>query len=95
MTTLQQSQPPIICYEIWEYKNETLGSLVDFKPWWKAKQDFLYSYDLKGREAHYFIVTDDGSLTKADAIAFAKAVHDKKVRRIHIDLLPCQPRPIK
>jgi hypothetical protein len=91
MTTLQQTHPPVLCYEIWEYDNETLGSLIDWKPWWQAKQDYEICYDIQGKAAHFVLVTHDLSIHRSEAIAFAKAVYENKVRHTLVDLIPCNP----
>jgi len=95
MTTLQQSQPPIFVYEVWRNEENLRGSIIDDRPFWKAKQDHECVYDVKGREAHYLIVSDDRSITRAEAISFAQAVHTGKVSRLRVDLMPCQPKPKK
>jgi len=93
MTTLTQNQPPIFVYEVWRNEENLRGSIVDDRPFWKAQRDHECVYDLKGREAHYLIVSDDRSITREEAISFAKAVHEGKVSRLRVDLTPCsQPR---
>lgn len=89
LTTLQQTHPPILCYEIWEYDNEILGSLIDWKPWFQAIRDYEINFDLRGKEAHFILVSHDGSITRKEAIEFARAIHEKKYRTIHVELEPC------
>lgn len=91
MTTLQQTHPPILVYEVWRNEENLRGSLIDNRPFWKATQDHECVYDLKGQEAHYLIVSDDRSITRAEAISFAQALHEDKVSRLRIDLMPCNP----
>ena len=91
MTALQQTQPPVLCYEIWEYNHEIRGSIIDHIPYWKCKDRYAYHYDVKGQAAHYYIVSNDGSIGRSEAIAFAKACHENKVVRSHVDLEPCNP----
>lgn len=91
MTTLTPTQPPVLCYEVYEYDNQIRGRIIDWKPYWKAIQDFEYHFDLKGREAHYVILSNDGSITRQVAIEFAQACHQKRVIRSRCDLTPCQP----
>lgn len=95
MTTLQQNLPPIHCYEIWEYADVIRGRIIDEKSWWQALKDYPVSYDLRGREAHFILLTNDAYITRDDAINFAKAVHEGKVRRYTVDLMPCNPKPKK
>ena len=91
MTTLTPTQPPVLCYEIWEYNNEIRGHIIDHIPYWKCKNSYAYYYDVQGRTAHYVIVSHDGSIGRSEAIAFAKACHENKIIRSHVDLAPCQP----
>jgi len=91
MTTLQQTHPPILVYEVWRNEENLRGSIIDDKPFWKAKQAHECVYDLKGREAHYLIVSDDRSITRAEAISFAQALHQGKVSRLRIDLTSVSP----
>jgi hypothetical protein len=94
LTTLTQNQPPIFVYEVWRNEENLRGSIIDDKPFWKAKQTHECVYDLKGREAHYIIVSDDRSITRKEAISFAQAVNQGKVSRLRVDLTPCnQKRP--
>lgn len=91
MTTLQQTHPPILVYEIWEYDNVIRGSLIDGFPFWKAIKRYDYHFDLRGEAAHFVLVTNDPSITKGEAISFAKAVHEGRVKRSRVDLTPCNP----
>jgi hypothetical protein len=77
---------PVQVYEIWEYEGEIHGSIIDYKPFWQAQRDYEVSYDLKGANAHFLLVTNDRSILRLDAISFARAIYEKKVRYIHIDL---------
>lgn len=92
MTTLQQTQPPVLCYEIWEYNDEIRGSIIDWKPFWKAVKDFPVSFDLKGRSVHIILVTQCLYITREDAIHFAKAVAENRLKRANCDLTSCNPK---
>lgn len=95
MTTLTPTQPPVICYEIWERNDEIYGSIIDWKPYWKAKRDYPVHFDIAGRMAHFFIVTNDLSITRNEAIDFAKRLYEGRVRRLSVDLTPCNPKGTK
>jgi hypothetical protein len=66
--------------------NEIYGYLVDWKPAWEAEKDFDVVYHFNGKQAHYWIGTDNASILRADALSFAVSVHENKCRIIHIDL---------
>ena len=83
---------PIQVYEIWEYDNRVLGSKIDHKPAFQVKRDYPVCYDLRGREAHFIIVSNDLSLTRMDAVNFAHAIHRGLFKNINVDLSPCQPK---
>jgi len=89
MTTLQQTHPPILVYEVWRNEENLRGSIIDDKPFWKAKQAHECVYDIKGREAHYLIVSDDRSITRAEAISFAQALNKGKVSKLRIERALC------
>lgn len=95
MTTLQQNQPPVLCYEIWEYADVIRGRIIDEKPWYVAKGQYDYSYDLRGRTAHFVVVTNVAHITKKDAIEFAVSVLEGRIKRLNVDLTPCNPKPKK
>jgi len=90
MTNLHQNQPPIFCYEIWECEGEVHGSIIDWKPWFVAQKGYDYGYEIRGKAAHFIVVTHDAFITKSEAIDFCRAVVEGKVRRMTVDLTPCQ-----
>lgn len=95
MTTLQQTQPPILCYEIWEMEDGIHGSLIDWKPYWSAIKDYPVRYEFRGHTLVFEILTHDLSISKRDALSFCSNVALGRVRRISVDLTPCQTKPKK
>jgi len=91
MTTLQQSQPQIICYEIWEMEDGIHGSLITHKPWWQITKDHPVCFNIRGKTIHFVLVSEDLSITRKAAQDFAIAVFENRVKRISVDLTPCQP----
>ena len=77
-------------YHIYEVNDEIHGYIVDWKPAWEAEKDFDVIYHFNGKQAHYWIGTNNASILRKDALSFAVAVHENKVRRFHIDLSPHQ-----
>lgn len=69
---------PIQCYEIHEWEGKLYGSVIDWKPSWQAQRDYNISFDLRGKAAHYLLLTNDASILRSEAISFALALHQKK-----------------
>jgi hypothetical protein len=88
---IQQNQPPILCYEIWEMEDGIHGSIIDWKPHWLAAKDYPYRYEIKGRTVVFVLLSHEGQITREDGIKFATAVATNRTRRISVDLEPCQP----
>lgn len=82
---------PLFFYVIYELEDGIYGYLLDWKPAWEAEKDYVAVYHFNGREAHYWIATNDASLLRTDALAFAIRVHSKKCRIVHTDLLEITP----
>lgn len=80
---------PIQCYCVYEWDGKIYGHVVDWCTSWEAAKRYSYHYELKGKEAHYFIVTDNADVTRQIAIDFAKALHERKFRTIHTDAAQC------
>ena len=81
---------PTFFYEIYEKEDEIYGHLVNWKPEWEAAKDYVVVYKFLGREANYWIATDDRSLLRKDALSFAVRVHEGRCRILHIDLSQIQ-----
>lgn len=69
---------PIQCYEIHEYEDQIYGSIIDWKPSWQAQREYDISFDIRGKNAHYILVTNDASILRREAISFAVALYEKK-----------------
>lgn len=81
---------PTFFYEIYVKDDEIYGHLVNWKPEWEAAKGYVVVYKFFGREANYWIATDDCSLLRRDALSFAVRVHQQKCRILHIDLSQIQ-----
>ena len=95
MTTLQQSQPPILFWEIHERDEIIRGQSVPHVPFWKAEKYFEVVYHFKGVHAHYIIATQDASITRQQALEWAKAHYEGRITVRLVDMLSCQPTSIK
>lgn len=95
MTTLQQSQPPILVWELWEYDDRILARAITEWQFYKAKDCYEVHYEFRGKSAHYCICTHDASITRQDALGWCKLHFSGRYITIKIDLSPCQPTPIK
>lgn len=76
---------PTLCYEIWEYDDVIRGRIIDHIPYWEAKKQYDYSFNLRGKSAHYILLTHDPAILRSEAISFAVALYEKKYRVIRID----------
>lgn len=77
---------PLFFYHVYEVDDELYGHLVDWKPAWQAEKDYDFVYHFNGAKSHYWIATNDASILRKEALAFAISIHDGKCRNIHIDL---------
>lgn len=83
------NSPPIQVYEVYEVDEHYQASIIDWKPWFQTIRDYECVFDFRGRQGHYIIVSSDRSLTRGTALQIAQAIHEGKVRRVHIDLSVC------
>lgn len=76
----------LIVLELWRVKGVIHGrEREDFQPTVLAKQ-YGTTYDLPGKAAHYFCVTDDSSISRADCVGFCHDHFRGSVRTINVDL---------
>lgn len=76
-------------WELFEHEGIFLAHKVDWVQWYKAADAFEVSYNLKGKSAHYCICSNDASITRSDALEWAKVHHAGGFKTYHIDLAPC------
>lgn len=77
---------PLYFYTIHEWEGKIYGSLIDWKPAWETQKDYVVVFKFNGKEAHYWIGTNDRSILRKDALSFAVAVHEHRIRVFHCDL---------
>lgn len=80
---------PLYFYVIYEVENKTHGYIVDWKPAWQSQSDYEVVYKFEGKEATYWVGTNELSFVREDALQFAIAVHQNRVMRYNCDLRPC------
>jgi len=73
-------------WEMYEVEEKYRAHIVDWKPWYQSIRDYECVFNIRGKAAHYYIVTSDRSITRAEAISFAKALYEGKISRVHVDL---------
>ena len=78
--------PILQVYEIHKVEGNVYGSLIDWKPPTQAQRDYDYSFDIRGKNAYYILVTNDAAILRSEAISFAVALYEKKFVLHHIDL---------
>lgn len=78
-------------FEVYYHDTNLMGYEIDHKPAYLVMKDYPVKFDLRGKEAHFVVVSNDLGLTRDDAIAFASAVHSGKFRMRRVDLTLCNP----
>jgi len=89
MTTLQQNQPPILFWELYEHDEIIRGQPCPHVPFWKAKKAFDYVYEFKGKSAVYIVATHDGSITRAMALEWCVLHSQGRFTSTNVDLSQC------
>lgn len=77
---------PLYVYSVYLIGEDWYGYKLDWKPARQAEKENVVVYKFDGREACYWIVSDDNSLSRDDALSFAIRVHSGKCRILHCDL---------
>lgn len=95
MTTLHQSQPPILFWELYERDEIIRGQTVPHIPFWEAKNAFDIVYEFKGKTAVYIVATNDRSITRQVALEWCVLHSQGRCKTRVVDLSPCNPQPIK
>lgn len=86
ITSFLGSAKPTFCYEIYRKDGQIYGHKIDWKHHSLVVRDYPCVHDLAGRSARYILVADDASITRQDAISFARQVHENKFRLLSVDL---------
>jgi len=73
-------------YVIYLVNGVVHGYPISGKPTNQLRKEYDHCFDLPGRNHHFFLVTGDDDIRRADAIGFASAIASGKVVRHHIDL---------
>ena len=77
-------------YEIYRKNGTIYGTPLRAVTTYELRLRFDSCFDIRGKTAHFFLVTSDESIGRKDAINFAAAVAAGKVVRHHIDLSSIQ-----
>lgn len=77
---------PLYVYSVYLIGEDWYGYKLDWKPARQTEKDHVVVYKFDGREASYWIVSDDNSLSRESALSFAIRVHTGKCRILHCDL---------
>lgn len=77
---------PLFFYVVHDIEGVLHGSLDDTRPAWELEKRYEVVYHFRGREAEYWIATNDRSIERQTALQFAAACHSGRVRRYHCDL---------
>lgn len=79
---------PLFFYVVHEIEDVVYGTLMDFRPAWELEKRYEIVYHFRGREAEYWVATNDRSISRQAALQFSIACHNGRVRRYHCDLAP-------
>lgn len=80
---------PLYFYVIYEVNDGVHGYIVDWKPAWQSEREYEVVYKFEGKEASYWVGTNELSFVREDALQFAIAVHQNRVSRYNCDLRTC------
>lgn len=76
----------LIIMEVWKIDGQTYGRVrTDQSPTVLAQQ-YGTAYDLSGKAAHYFCVTDDRSISRSDCVRFCHDHFRGSTRAFNVDL---------
>jgi len=81
-----ESFRPLYFYEIYEVDDEYRACKVDWVPAWVAERRYDTVYKFEGREATYWVATNDHSILREAALKMAIYIHSGKQRIVSCDL---------
>jgi len=73
-------------YLLWRYAGQVLGHERTNDQSTQSMGGFEQTHDLRGKTAHYICVTNDRTISRADAIRFCDAIQTGKFCLISCDL---------
>ena len=71
---IQSELPPIRTFVIWNEDNKPHGWEIDWKPYPASTNGYEYTHLVFGKRARFCFVSHDGSVSRADCIAFGSAL---------------------
>jgi len=71
---------PLYFYVMYEVNDEYRCYKVDWLPAWVAEKQYDMVYKLEGREASYWVATNDHSIVRNDALKMAISIHTGRVK---------------
>jgi len=77
-------------YEIYRKNGGIYGTPLRGITTYQCRLEYDSCFDLRGKTAHFFLVSRDDSIGRKEAIGFAAAVAAGRVVRHHIDLSSVQ-----
>lgn len=77
---------PTFVYEVYPMGDDYFGYCINWKEPQVAARGYPIVYKFLGREANYWIVSNDSALLRSDALSFAIGIHSKKFVTYHCDL---------
>jgi len=83
---IQSELPPIRTFVIWNEDTKPHGWEVTHKPYPASTSGYEYTHLVFGKRARFCFVTDDGSISRSDCIAFGSALVNGTYSVFHCDL---------
>lgn len=77
-------------YIVHYHEERLIGYEETDRPAHIVRKLYEVAFDLRGKTAHFLVLSNDLGLTRLDAISFAHSIAQGKFRKYHIDLLPLQ-----
>lgn len=88
--TIQSELPPIRTFVIWNHDDKPRGWELTWKSYPSSTDGYEYAHLIFGKRARFCFVSHDGSISRADCIAFASAVVNGTVSVFRTDLIDIQ-----
>lgn len=83
---IQSELPQIRTFVIWNEDTKPHGWEVTHKPYPASTGGYEYTHLVFGKRARFCFVTDDGSISRSDCIAFGSALVNGTYSVFHCDL---------
>ncbi len=84
--SLQSELPAIRTFVIWNEDDKPHGWEIDWRPYPASTDGYEYTHLILGKRARFCFVSHDGSVSRADCLAFGSALVNGAYSVFHVDL---------